>query len=103
MEYCRWRRILTLQQIFLRRDGKYFYARSQIFFPYSFLGSTIPVADQVAMAGSVAPPSVLVPVGVLKRQGAEEAGAGAGAEANKSVMFSDGIRPGGDLTDLDGR
>ena len=53
------------------------------------------------MAGSVAPPSVLVPVGVLKRQGAEEAGAG--AEANKSVMFSDGIRPGGDLTDLDGR
>ena len=52
------------------------------------------------MAGSVAPPSVLVPVGVLKRQGAEEAGAG--AEANKSVMFSDGIRPGGDLTDLDG-
>ena len=70
-------------------------------FPYSFLGSTIPVADQVAMAGSVAPPSVLVPVGVLKRQGAEEAGAG--AEANKSVMFSDGIRPGGDLTDLHGR
>ena len=58
------------------------------------------MADQVAMAGSVAPPSVLVPVGVLKRQGAEEAGAG--AEANKSVMFSDGIRPGGDLTDLDG-
>ena len=57
------------------------------------------------MAGSVAPPSVLVPVGVLKRQGAEEAGAGAGAgaEGNKSVMFSDGIRPGGDLTDLDGR
>ena len=26
-----------------------------------------------------------------------------GAEANKSVMFSDGIRPGGDLTELDGR
>ena len=90
---------MTRQQIFLSRDGKYFYARSRIFFLHSFLCSTIPVADQVAMAGSVAPPSVLVPVGVLKRQGAEEAG----AEANKSVMFSDGIRPGGDLTDLDGR
>ena len=31
------------------------------------------------------------------------AGGGAGAEGNKSVMFSDGIRPGGDLTELDGR
>ena len=30
-------------------------------------------------------------------------GAGAGADNNKSVMFSDGIRPGGDLTELDGR
>mgnify|MGYP001257752601 FL=1 len=28
---------------------------------------------------------------------------GAGADTNKSVMFSDGIRPGGDLTELDGR
>ena len=25
------------------------------------------------------------------------------ADSNKSVMFSDGIRPGGDLTELDGR
>ena len=31
------------------------------------------------------------------------AGGGAGADSNKSVMFSDGIRPGGDLTELDGR
>merc|ERR1719180_40240 len=51
----------------------------------------------------------MVPVGVLKRQGASvntssgAAGGGAGAEGNKSVMFSDGIRPGGDLTELDGR
>ena len=32
--------------------------------------STVPVADQVRAAGSVTTPSVLVPVGVLKRQGA---------------------------------
>ena len=67
--------------------------------------STVPVADQVRAAGSVTTPSVMVPVGVLKRHdhvpGA--AGGGAGAEGNKSVMFSDGIRPGGDLTELDGR
>ena len=63
--------------------------------------STVPVADQVrAAGGSGPPPSVMVPVGVLKRQ--EQGGASGGAE-NKSVMFSDGIRPGGDLTELDGR
>ena len=32
--------------------------------------STVPVADQVRAAGSVVTPSVMVPVGVLKRQGA---------------------------------
>ena len=32
--------------------------------------STVPVADQVRAAGSVSTPSVMVPVGVLKRQGA---------------------------------
>jgi MAD (mothers against decapentaplegic) interacting protein len=65
--------------------------------------STVPVSEQVAAAGAVSPPSVLVPVGVLKRNGST---AGASLEAereNKSVMFSDGIRPGGDLTELDGR
>lgn len=72
------------------------------------------MADQVAGgAGSVPPPSVLVPVGVLKRHGSTadaSSVAGAGgltgtprtAQENKSVIFSDGIRPGGDLTDLDG-
>jgi hypothetical protein len=57
-------------------------------------------------------PSVLVPVGVLKRNGstaaADASGAGLAANTpprtaeNKSVIFSDGIRPGGDLTELDG-
>ena len=74
--------------------------------------STVPVADQVAAAsGSRPPPSVMVPVGVLKRASEGEpdrsgSSASAGGQQqgeNKSVMFSDGIRPGGDLTELDGR
>ena len=63
--------------------------------------STVPVAEQVRASGSAPPPSVMVPVGVLKRQ--ETGGASGGGGENKSVMFSDGIRPGGDLTELDGR
>ena len=73
--------------------------------------STVPVADQVAAATvSRPPPSVMVPVGVLKRASEGEsdrsgssASGGAQQAENKSVMFSDGIRPGGDLTELDGR
>jgi len=67
--------------------------------------STIPVADQVAAAGAVSPPTVMVPVGVLKRNGTSTTGGGSmeAERENKSVMFSDGIRPGGDLTELDGR
>ena len=41
--------------------------------------------------------SVMVPTGVLKRQGAAGASNAAdnsAADNNKSVMFSDGIRPG---------
>jgi len=59
--------------------------------------STIPVADQVAAAGAVSPPSVMVPVGVLKRNGNSSTGGGSmeAERENKSVMFSDGIRPGG--------
>lgn len=76
--------------------------------------SRIPVADQIAQyPGPSEPPSVLVPVGVLKRNGpaldasgsasaASGSGGGAIRQENKSVMFSDGIRPGGDLTELDG-
>ncbi|XP_071117294.1 zinc finger FYVE domain-containing protein 16-like isoform X1 [Haliotis cracherodii] len=56
--------------------------------------STIPPQQQ---ANARAPlPTVLVPVGVLKREGSQRR-----AEP-KQVMFSDGIRPGGDLTELDG-
>jgi len=68
--------------------------------------STVPVAEQVAGSAQAALPSVIVPVGVLKRSGgAEVSGSGSGGKSvqeNKSVMFSDGIRPGGDLTELDG-
>lgn len=65
--------------------------------------STVPVAEQVAAAGALSPPSVLVPVGVLKRGGGSTSGSVEAERENKSVMFSDGIRPGGDLTELDGR
>ncbi|XP_044261066.1 zinc finger FYVE domain-containing protein 16 [Tribolium madens] len=54
--------------------------------------STVPPHQQVA--GNVAPPAVMVPVGVLKRKGSSK-------RSNKSVMFCDGIRPGSDLTNLD--
>ncbi|EFA05099.1 zinc finger FYVE domain-containing protein 9 [Tribolium castaneum] len=54
--------------------------------------STVPPHQQVA--GNVAPPAVMVPVGVLKRKGSSK-------RTNKSVMFCDGIRPGSDLTNLD--
>ncbi|KAF5280477.1 hypothetical protein FQA39_LY18058 [Lamprigera yunnana] len=41
------------------------------------------------------PPTVMVPVGVLKRKGSTR------TRTNKSVMFCDGIRPGSELTNLD--
>nr|CAD7200838.1 unnamed protein product [Timema douglasi] len=53
--------------------------------------STIPPLEQAANSPRQPPPSVLVPVGVLKREGS------ARAKTDKQVMFSDGIRPGGDL------
>ncbi|XP_067213787.1 zinc finger FYVE domain-containing protein 16 isoform X4 [Linepithema humile] len=57
--------------------------------------STIPPLQQ--LAGSLPPPpTVMVPVGVLKREGSKHR-----TEGQKSVMFSDGIRPGCDLTELD--
>ncbi|CAL7940041.1 unnamed protein product [Xylocopa violacea] len=58
--------------------------------------STIPPLQQLA-GGLPPPPTVMVPVGVLKREG----GAKNRPEISKSVMFSDGIRPGCDLTELD--
>lgn len=53
--------------------------------------STIPVQQQVN--ANQQPPTVMVPSGVLKRTGSR------GASERKSVMFSDGIRPGTDLDD----
>nr|KAG5713953.1 hypothetical protein BaRGS_020281 [Batillaria attramentaria] len=56
--------------------------------------STIPPPQQ---ANARAPlPTVMVPTGVLKREGSNR------KSEPKQVMFSDGIRPGGDLTELDG-
>lgn len=60
--------------------------------------STIPPLEQAANVLRQPPPSVLVPVGVLKREGSTRSR----SDVAKQVMFSDGIRPGGDLTELDG-
>lgn len=54
--------------------------------------SMVPPLQQVSSSSS--PPTVMVPVGVLKRSGSNK-------KSNKSVMFCDGIRPGSDLTSLD--
>ncbi|XP_062564915.1 zinc finger FYVE domain-containing protein 9 [Armigeres subalbatus] len=57
--------------------------------------STVPPFQQ-ASNQSQSPISVMVPVGVLKRAGAPRTG-----RKDKTVIFSDGIRPGCDLTELD--
>lgn len=56
--------------------------------------SMVPPLQQVMSSGASSPPTVMVPVGVLKRSGSAK-------KSNKSVMFCDGIRPGSDLTNLD--
>uniref|UniRef100_A0A1Y1MFZ2 FYVE-type domain-containing protein n=1 Tax=Photinus pyralis TaxID=7054 RepID=A0A1Y1MFZ2_PHOPY len=56
--------------------------------------SVVPPLQQVN-ASSQNPPTVMVPVGVLKRKGATK------LRTNKSVIFCDGIRPGSELTNLD--
>lgn len=58
--------------------------------------STVPPLLQVT-GSSASAPSVMVPVGVLKREGSTKPKSEA-----KQVMFSDGIRPGADLAELDG-
>lgn len=57
--------------------------------------STVPPFQQ-ASTQPQSPISVMVPVGVLKRAGAPRSG-----RKDKTVIFSDGIRPGCDLTELD--
>lgn len=55
--------------------------------------STLPPQQQVSV-GSTLPPTVMVPSGVLKR--------GPRSSERKSVIFSDGIRPGTDLDETNG-
>ncbi|CAL1265075.1 unnamed protein product [Larinioides sclopetarius] len=55
--------------------------------------STIPPLQQIQSSGPRPPPTVMVPIGVLKRGNKPR-------REPKQVIFSDGIRPGGDLTDL---
>ncbi|XP_053966503.1 zinc finger FYVE domain-containing protein 9 [Anastrepha ludens] len=70
--------------------------------------STIPPYRQVS-AQNVQPPSVIVPVGVLKKEGSSYSsnssnGGGDGGKKGrkrKSVMFSDGIAPGSDLASME--
>lgn len=68
--------------------------------------SRVPPPQQAAAAPPVPPPTVMVPVGVLKREGSSSSSSGGGSgggssrtRASKQVMFSDGIRPGGDLSE----
>uniref|UniRef100_A0A182NG39 FYVE-type domain-containing protein n=1 Tax=Anopheles dirus TaxID=7168 RepID=A0A182NG39_9DIPT len=59
--------------------------------------SVIPPLQQAAATNQPQSPiSVMVPVGVLKRAGAPR-----NMRKDKNVIFSDGIRPGCDLTELD--
>uniref|UniRef100_A0A182RWJ7 FYVE-type domain-containing protein n=1 Tax=Anopheles funestus TaxID=62324 RepID=A0A182RWJ7_ANOFN len=58
--------------------------------------SVIPPLQQAASNQPQSPISVMVPVGVLKRAGAPR-----NMRKDKNVIFSDGIRPGCDLTELD--
>lgn len=70
--------------------------------------STIPPYRQVNTQ-NIQPPSVIVPVGVLKKEGSSYSsnssnGGGDGAKKTrkrKSVMFSDGIAPGSDLASME--
>lgn len=61
--------------------------------------SKIPPHCQVNPYGITSYPSVIVPVGVLKKEGINTTK----SRKRKSVMFSDGIRPGSDLASLDGK
>ncbi|XP_068208991.1 zinc finger FYVE domain-containing protein 16-like isoform X2 [Palaemon carinicauda] len=62
--------------------------------------SRVPPPQQVGAIGTAPPPTVMVPVGVLKREGS--CSGSSRNRGSKQVIFSDGIRPGGDLTELDG-
>lgn len=57
--------------------------------------STVSPLQQIDASTPSSLPAVMVPVGVLKREGSTK------QRGNKSVIFCDGIRPGSDLTNLD--
>ncbi|XP_044248895.1 zinc finger FYVE domain-containing protein 9 [Drosophila takahashii] len=64
--------------------------------------STIPPHRQVATSPGAPPPSVIVPVGVLKKTDGSSSNSSSsdgqkGVRKRKSVMFSDGIAPGSEL------
>ncbi|KAH8301797.1 hypothetical protein KR059_011835 [Drosophila kikkawai] len=64
--------------------------------------STIPPHRQVASTPGAPPPSVIVPVGVLKKTDGSSSNSSSsdgkkGTRKRKSVMFSDGIAPGSEL------
>jgi len=64
--------------------------------------STIPPHRQVASSPGAPPPSVIVPVGVLKKTDGSSSNSSSsegqkGVRKRKSVMFSDGIAPGSEL------
>uniref|UniRef100_A0A6A7G1P4 Zinc finger FYVE domain-containing protein 16-like n=1 Tax=Hirondellea gigas TaxID=1518452 RepID=A0A6A7G1P4_9CRUS len=65
--------------------------------------SRVPPPQQGGAVDADGPaPTVMVPVGVLKREDTSSGHGGEGANrSSKQVIFSDGIRPGGDLTELD--
>ncbi|CAK9814817.1 Zinc finger FYVE domain-containing protein 9 [Anthophora plagiata] len=63
---------------------------------YSTCANNNDINSPQLAGGLPTPPTVMVPVGVLKREG----GTKNRPEISKSVMFSDGIRPGCDLTEL---
>ncbi|XP_037951624.1 zinc finger FYVE domain-containing protein 9-like [Teleopsis dalmanni] len=66
--------------------------------------STIPPSMQVS-ATSTQPPTVIVPVGVLKKDGSYSSNSSQSSNKKgrkrKSVMFSDGIAPGSDLANME--
>ena len=75
---------------------------SSTFYILLFFYLRVPVSEQVLGAAATSePPSVMVPIGVLKRHPSTSEGS-LSRQENKSVIFSDGIRPGGDLAELDG-
>lgn len=72
--------------------------------PMEYCSQISPLLQTTGAATTArSPTTVMVPVGVLKRQGssAKVTGPGGIVRPPKTVIFSDGIRPGCDLTDLD--